>query len=106
MKNKVQKIMSEKEYRASRVCRVIGNPTAYRIIKILGKSEMTPSQLSKKLKLSIFNVSNTLRHLREIDVVRYETKKNEKVYWLKEPTILKILSELEKYTEKLKKIKK
>ena len=73
--------MPETMYRASRCCRVLGNPTAYLIVRSLGKVRKTPSQISKELQVPLPTVSMTLRHLREVDLVRYETKgKKRKTY--------------------------
>lgn len=98
-----RKPMPEKEYRASRVCRVMGNPTAYQIMKLLiNREKITPSEIAKELGLTIANVSKTLRSLRQIDLVRYDTEKYVKRYYIKDEIILDVLSTLEKYVEKIK----
>ncbi len=98
-----KKKMPEKEYRASRICRIIGNPTAYRILKLLSPDKKKiPSEIAKDLGLTITTVSKTLRNLRNVDLVRYDTKKNVKKYFLKDKSILKILSSLEIFVEKIK----
>lgn len=98
-----RKPMPEREYRASRICRVLGNPTAYQIMKLLiTKDRMTPSEIAKELGFSIANVSKTLRNLRQIDLVRYETENYVKKYFIKDESILDILYDLEKYVEKMK----
>lgn len=94
--------MLETHYRASRFCRVLGNPTAYEILKILAKSEKTPTDLSKELGLSVKTVSETLRNLRQIDLVRYNTTDNRKIYFLKDPILLKILDCIEGFVEKMR----
>ena len=80
--------MPETDYRASRICRVLGNPTAYKILKLLGERKLTPSQLAELTGLSISTVSSTLRILRKIDLVRYLAVEREKIYWVKEKEIL------------------
>lgn len=98
-----RKTMLEGEYRASRICRVLGNPTAYQIMKILKlKTKKSPTEISLKLGLTITNTSKTLRSLRQIDLVRYDTKGREKKYYLKDESILKIFSALENFTEEIK----
>lgn len=98
-----RKPMPEKEYRASRVCRVLGNPTAYQIMKLLiNREKITPSEIAKELGLTIANVSKTLRSLRQIDLVRYDTERYLKRYYIKDEIILDVLSTLEKYVEKIK----
>jgi len=87
--------MPETAYRASRVCRVIGNPTAYRILKALAGTKMRPSELAELLGVAPNNISRTLRHLREVDLVRYETEGSHKTYWHKDPDIARVFEELE-----------
>jgi DNA-binding transcriptional regulator GbsR (MarR family) len=99
-----RKAMLEKEYRASRLCRILGNPTAYQIMKLLLSNfkKFTPTEISKKLGLSIMNTSKTLRNLRQVDLVRYETEKNNKKYYVKDKRVKKIFESLESYTEIIK----
>lgn len=97
--------MLETQYRASRLCRVLGNPTAYQIIKRLVKSRKTPTDLAEELKLSTKTTSETLRHLRQINLVRYITRGNRKVYYLKDESLPTILRALEKYVKKMRMLK-
>ncbi len=94
--------MPETQYRASRVCRILGNPTAYQIIKSLSRGEKTPSLLAAEIDVSIPTVSDTLRNLRNIDVVRYEAKLNERIYWLKDATVLEIMDKLESFVRHIR----
>ena len=94
--------MPENEYRASRICRVLGNPTAYKIIKLLHKSKKTPSELAKEMGLSLPLTSLTLRTLRNIDLVRYDTKGNKKIYWLKEKTVSNVCRSLEQFVVRMR----
>jgi DNA-binding transcriptional ArsR family regulator len=94
--------MPETEYRASRVCRILGNPTAYQIIRKLGRTRKNPSELASEIGVSIQTVSLTLRALRNIDVVRYEPRWNQRVYWLKDPAVLEILESLEDLVENIR----
>lgn len=94
--------MPETEYRASRVCRMLGNPTAYQVVKSLFKCEKTPSQLAHEIGVSVATISDVLRNLRNIDVVRYEVKTHERVYWIKRPPVVEILLKLEKFVEKIR----
>ena len=94
--------MPETQYRASRVCRIIGNPTAYQAIKILSTGKKTPSELAEEIGVSIQTMSATLRNLRNIDVVRYEPKFKERVYWLKDPAVLEILDNLERFVQRIR----
>lgn len=94
--------MPETEYRASRVCRILGNPTAYQVIKSLFKSEKTPSELAREIDVSVATISDVLRNLRNIDVVRYEVRTRERVYWIKKPVVVEILQQLEKFVETIR----
>jgi DNA-binding transcriptional regulator GbsR (MarR family) len=99
-----RKAMPEKEYRASSLCRVLGNPTAYQIMKLLLSDfkKLSPTEISKKLGLSIVNTSKTLKNLRQVDLVRYETERNEKKYYIKDKKVKKIFEALEFYIETTK----
>ncbi|UCD05738.1 MAG: winged helix-turn-helix transcriptional regulator [candidate division WOR-3 bacterium] len=94
--------MPETHYRASRFCRVLGNPTAYEILKILSKSNKTPTDLSKDIGLSLKTISETLRNLRQINLVRYTTEQNRKIYFLKDRSLLNALQRIEQYVEKMR----
>jgi len=92
----------EIDYRSSRICRVLGNPTAYQIVKLLMRGGYTPSAVAAKLKLSVTTVSTVLRHLREIDLVRYENIREGKVYCIKDNTITQVLGQLELLAKRLR----
>jgi DNA-binding transcriptional ArsR family regulator len=94
--------MLETDYRASRFCRVLGNPTAYQILKLLVKSRMTPTELSKKIGLSLKTISDTLRNLRQVNLVRYETRDKNKIYFLKDESLIQILTNIEQYVGKMR----
>jgi len=102
MKKLKYKPMKEIQYRSSRICRVLGNPTAYKIIRLLENKKLSPSEISQKLNLSIQTISDTLRILRKVDLVRYDTWNKRKVYFLKVPQIIGILNKLEKLVDKLR----
>jgi DNA-binding HxlR family transcriptional regulator len=91
--------MPETLYRASRCCRVLGNPTAYLILRVLQAERKTPTQLSRELHVPLTTVSLTLRHLRQVDLVRYETRNRNKLYWVKGSKVRKILDTLEDWVE-------
>ena len=91
--------MPETMYRASRSCRVLGNPTAYLILRCLGSQRKTPTELSLELEVPLSTISMTLRHLREMDMVRYETKVKTKEYWVKHRKVLHMLDAIEDWVE-------
>jgi len=100
--NITKKNMPETMYRASRCCRVLGNPTAYLILRRLDIKRDTPGGLSKKLHIPISTVSMTLRHLRQLDLVRYETRGSTKEYWVKEKRVMEVLNLLERLVEEIR----
>jgi len=91
----MRKKIPELHYRSSRICRVLGNPTAYEALKILGRKRMRPSRLAEVLGLSRATISDVLRSLRQLDVVRYVTQENGKRYFIKDETILDVMRALE-----------
>jgi len=95
--------MPETMYRASRCCRVLGNPTAYLLLRCIGRERKTPSELSDTTRISLTTVSMTLRHLRELDLVRYEALGTRKLYWVKDPGVLDVLDSLEGFVERMRK---
>lgn len=95
--------MPETMYRASRCCRILGNPTAYLILRFLGKNRKTPTEISQGLRISLPAVSVTLRQLRNVDLVRYETKGISREYWVKDRKVLDVLDALEALTKVMRK---
>ena len=89
-------------YRASRCCRVLGNPTAYLVVRSLGAKRKTPGELSQSLHVPVTTISMTLRHLRQVDLVRYEARGNTKHYWLKNRNVLDILNSFENWVETMR----
>lgn len=98
----MQRRVPELHYRSSRIFRVLGNPTAYQIVKSLAKGKKKPSKIAAELKLSLPTVSNTLRNLRQLDLVRYENLKNGKVYFIKDEMIISILEKIELLVGRIK----
>jgi transcription initiation factor IIE alpha subunit len=94
--------MPETLYRASCCCRVLGNPTGYLIVRCLGGQLKTPNDLSQEMKIPLSTISMILRHLRQMDIVRYETKGKSKEYWVKDPTLLGMLNTIEKWVESMR----
>ena len=101
--------MRETEYRASRLCRVLGNPIAYQILKALGHNKKRPLELARSLRRGPSTISTHLRALKLIDLVRYETKAGkrggrEAIYWIKDPLISDLLKHLETFVEHTRKM--
>jgi len=47
-------------------------------------------------------VTMTLRHLRQMDLIRYKTKGRTKEYWIKDRKVLKILDTIEAWVETIR----
>jgi DNA-binding transcriptional ArsR family regulator len=90
-----KKIIPEHRYRASRICRALGNPTAYETIHLLSDRRHSPAELAHLLGVSIPTVSHVLRALRDLDLVRYEVTWRERIYWLKVTALKGIMTEFE-----------
>jgi DNA-binding transcriptional ArsR family regulator len=89
--------MAETPYRASQLCRVLGNPKAYQILQVLRTEEIaTPSQLASRLHRSVSTVSSHLRSLREVHLVRYTRAGREAVYRLKCRNVARTMARLER----------
>ncbi len=79
--------MRERDYRQSRICRLLGNPTAYRILVLLqAGSRLQPGDIAEALEISPSLASHTLRILRNADLVRYLRRGEAADYWIKYPT--------------------
>lgn len=98
----MRKKISELHYRSSRICRVLGNPTAYEILKTLSKSKKRPSEIAHDFGLSLPTICASLRSLRQLDLVRYETKSDGKLYFIKNATILSVMNQIEHLVKRIK----
>lgn len=94
--------MPETQYRGSRFCRILGNPTAYQILRHLMDGPASPTELVREIGLSLQTISDTLRDLRNVDVVRYETVKKNKIYFLKDPTLIRVIVNIENFVKRIR----
>ncbi len=95
--------MSETEYRASRFCRIMGNPTAYQVVRyLIRKKKASPTEIADVVGLSLQTICDTLRNLRNLDIVRYETLSKSKIYFIKESKIVDILDDIEDFVQRLR----
>jgi DNA-binding transcriptional ArsR family regulator len=86
----------ENRYRASRICRALGNPTAYEVLACLGETKMNPEELATTLGVSIATISQVLRVLRNLDLVRYEIHWRQHLYWIKSGAVRRVMQDLER----------
>ena len=94
--------MPETWYRASRWHRVLGNPQAYHVLKTLGRQRLDVSEVAARLGQRLNTISDTLRHLRQVDLVRYETRGRHKTYWIKDARIPAILRMIERIVDRMR----
>jgi len=99
------KKIPESHYRASRICRVLGNPTTYEILHILKTGRKTPEELARALGVSLPTVSQVLRSLRNLDLVRYEVKWRRRIYWIKTEVIIAVMGTLEQLIKRIEFLK-
>jgi DNA-binding transcriptional ArsR family regulator len=59
--------------RGSQLCRILGNPLAYRIVRILGEGRRRPMDLARLLGVSASAVVNQLKPLKISGLVRFES---------------------------------
>jgi len=100
-----KKRIPEIRYRASRICRAMGNPTAYEVLHILKKGERTPEELAKLLGVSLPTISQVLRSLRDLDLVRYEVKWRNRIYWIKTDVVVRVMTNLEQLVKIIENMK-
>jgi len=74
----------------------MGNPTAYEVLTLLGDKRMTPDELAASLGVSIATVSQVLRVLRNLDLVRYEVNWRQHLYWIKSGVVRRVMQDLER----------
>ena len=101
----MKKKIPEQRYRASRLCRALGNPTAYETMIVLEKGKQTPAQLAHKLGLSVATISSVLRTLRDLDLVRYEVTWRQRHYWLKTDSVVAAMRQLERAVKEIESMK-
>jgi predicted transcriptional regulator len=87
--------------RASHFCRILGNPLAYRIVRLLDGHRRRPMDLARLLGASATSVVNQLKHLKLAGVVRYHSsgirRAGRKVeYWLADRHLGRCVGDLEK----------
>lgn len=77
--------MKEGWYRASRLCRLLGNPVTFQVVLLLDREgPLTPGQIARRVERAVSTVSETLAKLRAAEVVRYDARDGRPHYWLKQ----------------------
>jgi predicted transcriptional regulator len=82
----------EKKYRGSVICRVLGYPISYAIVKmLLERRAMGFADIVHAVKRSKSTVCGHLTKLRLAHVVRYEKNGRETRYWIKYPKYVRVI---------------
>jgi DNA-binding transcriptional ArsR family regulator len=89
----------ENRYRASRICRALGNPTAYEVLVLLRQKRMAPEEMADVLGVNIATISQVLRVLRNLDLVRYEVRWRRHLYWIKTDVVKRVMQDLERLVD-------
>ncbi len=76
----------ERRFRGSVICRVLGYPISYGIIKLLMENEKLDfNTIVRHVKRSKQAVCSHLTKLRLANLIRYEKKGKSTTYWIKYP---------------------
>lgn len=94
--------MSEKQYRASQILRILGSPVAYRIVHCLARRRRRPSDLAKELHCAPSTIVNHLKALKLCQICRYHSVSHGRTgrateYWIRDPKIVDILRSVEEF---------
>lgn len=80
----------EKKYRGSLLCRILGYPITYAIVKMLLEGgPMALDEIAERTKITKAGVSIHLRKLKIANIIRYEKRWPKTYYWIKYPGELK-----------------
>jgi predicted transcriptional regulator len=87
--------------KGSQFCRILGNPLAYRIVRLLDGHRRRPMELARLTGVSATAVVNQLKHLKIAGAVRFHSsgvrRAGRKVeYWLSDRALVRILEDLER----------
>ena len=104
MVNKVirKRPMLEVLYRESRIAKALGEPAKLAIINLLlNKGPLTLSEIANSIHRSKTTTCYHLSKLKSLEIVRYETKDDGVVYWIKyEKEIKDIMKSLTKFVNR------
>ena len=92
----------EKRFRGSVICRVLGYPISYGIVRLLlERGQMDLEQISNHFRRTKSSICFLLTKLRLANVVRYDRRGKTAIYWIKYPEqVKKILEACEQMAER------
>jgi hypothetical protein len=62
---------------------------------------MKPTKIPYEFGLSLTTICDALRSLRQLDLVRYETRRDGKFYFIKDEMILSAMREIERLVKRI-----
>lgn len=95
--------MIEKRFRGSMICRVLGYPISYGIVKLLlERGEMELDNIAAYVKRSRQATCSQLTKLRLANIIRYDKKGQHTIYWIKYPKeIAQLLKDCEQLVSRI-----
>jgi hypothetical protein len=95
--------MSETEFRASQICRVLGNPKIYALIKEMDRiGQASLAELAAAIGRSPSTTCIHLKTLRQTQLARYLNTEDRTLHRVKFPKILQIMRDLESLVEEIR----
>ncbi len=87
--------MLERAPGGSMLCRLLGNPLAYRIVVAIGRGRKRPIELSRELRASPSAIVNQLKLMKTAGLVRWHStgiRRGGRVveYWLADASLLRV----------------
>lgn len=97
---------NDKFYEAySTFCQTVTNPVRLKVIEVINKGKLNVSQIQEKVEISMSNLSNHLSALYKLGVLGREKKGNYNYYYLVDLEIIKIISKMGGFMERISELK-
>ena len=87
--------MKEEEIRAIKLYKALANPTRYKILKRLMEKERCVGELTKFARKTNQTVSEHLRILKNLDIIKYHMEKKNVIYEIKKTKLLNEIIKIE-----------
>lgn len=101
-KNMTTKPMKEIYYRESRIAKALGEPAKYSLVRLLlDNGPQNVTAIAQAIRRSQPTVSHHSGQLKNLEIVRYETRFDGNFYWIKySDEIRKILKALNEFVNR------
>ena len=87
--------MKEYEIRTQKVFKALSNVVRYKILKMLEKEKLNTLLIAKKLNRKNSNISQHLKVLKDLDLVKFHTEDGKVYYELKRKEIVNFIKLME-----------